>query len=130
MLLAKALQAEPLVVGAVGLAAFLGHLFPVFFGFRGGKGVATALGVMGGFGWPVGLGVLSTWLAVAVVSRLSSLAALVTAVMAPAYVWWWLRSETLTATTALMAALLVWRHRPNIARLLRGEESRIGQRPD
>jgi glycerol-3-phosphate acyltransferase PlsY len=128
VLLAKSLGAGPWVVGAAGLAAFVGHLFPVFFGFKGGKGVATALGVLSGFSWLMGLGVLATWIAVAYISKFSSLAALVAAVLAPVYAWLWAGSPALTAVTSVMAALLLWRHRPNIERLLKGEESKIGKK--
>lgn len=128
VLIAKALNAGPEVVGLVGLSAFVGHLFPVFFGFKGGKGVATALGVLSGFGWLVGLSVLATWIAVAYVSRFSSLAALVAAVLAPGYVWLWVGSPVLAGITGVMTGLLLWRHESNIKRLLKGEESRIGQK--
>jgi glycerol-3-phosphate acyltransferase PlsY len=128
VLLARSLGAEPLVVGAVGLAAFIGHLYPVFFGFKGGKGVATALGVLSGFSWLVGLAVLATWIATAFVSRISSLSALVAAALAPGYVWLLLHSDVLTGATLLMSVILILRHRANIERLLKGEESRIGRK--
>ena len=128
VLIAQSFSVEPLVVGAVGLAAFLGHLFPVFFQFRGGKGVATAFGVLSGFSGWIGLAVLATWVAVAAVSRISSLSALVAAVLAPGYLWYFLHSEILAGVGALMAILLIIRHRGNIMRLLRGEESRIGRK--
>ncbi|MGZ8217641.1 glycerol-3-phosphate 1-O-acyltransferase PlsY [Methylomagnum sp.] len=128
LLLAKALGAEPLIVAVVGLAAFVGHLFPVFFGFKGGKGVATAFGVLSGFSGWVGLAVLATWVAVAFISRISSLSALVAATLAPVYVWFLLRSDALAGAALVMAVLLIVRHRTNIERLLKGEESRIGQK--
>ncbi|MBS1213333.1 MAG: glycerol-3-phosphate acyltransferase [Proteobacteria bacterium] len=115
------------VLAACGLGAFLGHLYPVFFGFKGGKGVATALGVLLGFSWVTGLAALLTWLAVAFLSRVSSLAALVSAALAPFYVWFWLKSPVLVAATLLMSGLLIWRHRENIGRIRRGEEARIGR---
>lgn len=127
LLIAHGLSAPAEVLAAVGLAAFIGHLYPVFFGFKGGKGVATALGVLGGFSWIVGLAVLVTWLIVAYFSRISSLSALVAAVLAPFYVGFLLGSKALIATTALMSGLLIWRHQENIRRILRGEESRIGR---
>ncbi len=127
LLLAKSLGASLEVLAAAGLAAFIGHLYPVFFGFKGGKGVATALGVLTGFSWMTGLAVMFTWIAVAFISRISSLSALVAAILAPAYVWFLLGSLELTIATALMSALLVWRHQGNIQRILRGEESRIGR---
>jgi acyl phosphate:glycerol-3-phosphate acyltransferase len=116
-----------------GLAAFLGHLYPVFFRFQGGKGVATAAGVLIGIEPWLGLGVLASWVLVAVFLRYSSLAAIVAAVFAPTFylmgggVAW--DSEPLVAITiAAMSLLLLWRHRANIARLLAGQESRIGSK--
>ena len=116
----------------VGLAAFLGHLWPVFFRFQGGKGVATALGVLLGVSGWLGLAVALTWVLVAFVSRYSSLAALIAAVGAPAYyllldgVFWEADSRIAVAIGA-MALLLIWRHQENIERLLQGTESRLGQ---
>jgi glycerol-3-phosphate acyltransferase PlsY len=128
VLLARTLSAEPLLIGVVGLAAFAGHLFPVFFGFKGGKGVATALGVLSGFSGWVGLAVLATWIVTAFLSRISSLSALVAAALAPAYVWFLLHSEALTGATLVMTVILIVRHKANIQRLLKGEESRIGRK--
>jgi len=128
VLLAKAMGAEAAAIGAVGLAAFIGHLFPVFFGFKGGKGVATALGVLSGFSWLLGLAVLGTWIATAYVTRFSSLSALVAAALAPVYLWFILDSAVLTGAASAMSVLLIIRHRANIQRLLKGEESRIGQK--
>jgi acyl phosphate:glycerol-3-phosphate acyltransferase len=127
LLLAKALGASPAVLAAVGLAAFFGHIFPVFFGFKGGKGVATAGGVYFGFTWLAGLAVMLTWIAVAYISKISSLSALVAAALAPVYVWFLLGSPELTIASALMGAILIWRHKSNIQRILRGEESKIGR---
>lgn len=125
---AFALEAEtPVIVGA-GLAAFLGHLYPVFFGFHGGKGVATAFGAVTGLAWPVAAAMAATWLAVAVLSRYSSLASIVTAVSAPVYAWLLTGSATLAAGLMAMSVLLVWRHRANIGRIAGGTESRIGNR--
>jgi glycerol-3-phosphate acyltransferase PlsY len=128
VLLAKALSADPLVAALVGLAAFFGHLYPAFFQFKGGKGVATALGVLLGFSWTVGLAALSTWIATAFASRISSLAALVAAVFAPVYVWLLTGSEVLTGASVVMVSFLIWRHRGNIERLLQGQEARIGRK--
>lgn len=126
VVLANALNVGPLPLALVGLAAFLGHLYPLFFEFKGGKGVATALGALAGFSLLLGLAILLTWLAVAAVSRISSLAALTAAALAPLYGWWLLKESALTMTIFVMSGLLIWRHRGNIARLLAGEESRIG----
>ena len=128
VMLAQYLGATTDMVAAVGLAAFLGHLYPVFFGFKGGKGVATALGVLGGFSGWVGLSVLATWILMAVVFRYSSLSALTAAILAPVYVWFILKSPVLAGAALAMALLLVSRHRANIERLLKGEESRLGSK--
>ena len=127
LVVAKALDAPYEVLAAVGLAAFLGHLYPVFFGFKGGKGAATALGVLAGYSWLVGLASLLTWLSVAYLSRISSLAALTAAALAPLYVWFLLHSPVLTVATVLMCTVLFWRHKSNIRRILLGEESKFGR---
>ena len=112
---------------AAGLAAFLGHLYPVFLGFRGGKGVATYLGTLLALSFPVGLATCLTWLVVAGALRYSSLAALVAA--ASSAIWAWvLGAPTLIALALVLTALIFWRHSENIARLRAGTESRIGKR--
>jgi glycerol-3-phosphate acyltransferase PlsY len=117
---------------AAGLAAFLGHLYPIFFGFQGGKGVATALGVLMGVSPLLGLGVALTWLGVAWFFRYSSLAALLAAVLAPVYyalaadVLWWNFHGPVFGLLCAMGILLVWRHRDNVNRLLAGTESKLG----
>ena len=118
-------------VALAALAAFLGHLYPVFFRFQGGKGVATALGVLLGLAPLLGLATLVTWLIVAAFFRYSSLASLVAAVFAPVYMVLgsgiaWPASPAIAVAIAAMGALLIWRHRLNIARLLAGTESRLG----
>lgn len=113
---------------AVAAAAFVGHLFPVFHGFKGGKGVATALGVLLAIDWVLGLTTLSTWLIVAVFLRYSSLAALVSAVFAPIYFIFLFGVQPMAIAIAVMSALLIWRHKANIQKLLRGEEGRIGSK--
>jgi glycerol-3-phosphate acyltransferase PlsY len=106
------------------LAVVIGHLFPVWLGFRGGKGVATTLGVLLGLAWLLGLAALGTWILVALIFRYSSLAALFAVALAPAYAWW--LGEPQAGGIAIFLALLVWaRHAGNIRRLLKGEESRI-----
>lgn len=109
-----------------GFAAFLGHCYPIYLGFKGGKGVATFLGTVLALAWPVGLAVCGTWLAVAATLRLSSLAALVAAAMAPLYALLF-DLPRLSAGLVAMAILIFLRHRGNIARLLRGTEPRIGK---
>src|SRR5947207_2526868 len=108
------------------LAVFLGHLFPVYYRFAGGKGVATAAGVLFAIDWRLGLGTLATWLIIAAFLRYSSLAALVAAAFAPFFTALLIGFDAYFACVLVMSALLVWRHRPNIARLLAGTESRIG----
>lgn len=120
-------------VALVGLAAFLGHLWPVFFRFQGGKGVATAAGVILAFNPWLGLASLLTWLVMAVFFRYSSLASIVTAVFAPAYFLFghgvaWTAPRALVISLAVMGVLLVWRHAENINRLLAGTESKIGSK--
>ena len=127
VLAARAADLPPGLVALVGLAAFLGHLYPVFFGFRGGKGVATALGALLGMEPLLGAAVLATWIVVAGVSRYSSLAALVASVLAPVYAWVGSGHPGVVGAVSAMALLLVWRHRANIRRLLAGEEGRIGR---
>ena len=127
VLVARAADVPPGAVALVGLAAFLGHLYPAFFGFRGGKGVATALGVLLAMEPYLGAAVLATWIVVAGVSRYSSLAALVASVLAPGYAWVLSGDRGVVGAVALMAVLLVWRHHANIRRLVAGEEGRIGR---
>jgi glycerol-3-phosphate acyltransferase PlsY len=114
----------------VGGAAFLGHLYPVFFRFQGGKGVATALGVQFGLGWAIGAAVGLTWLFMAKVAKISSLAALISMGLAPLYIWLLWPSGELILMQLLITALLVWRHRSNIRNLLNGRESTIGHRKE
>ncbi|SCZ52599.1 glycerol-3-phosphate 1-O-acyltransferase PlsY [Thiohalomonas denitrificans] len=127
VLIARLFTAEPATLALVAMAAFLGHLYPVFFGFRGGKGVATAFGVLLGLTWPVALAALATWLVMAKVFRISSLSALTAAALAPVYALWFSPQPALVGMLTAMAALLIWRHRSNIRNLLAGKESHIGQ---
>jgi glycerol-3-phosphate acyltransferase PlsY len=127
LLIAKALGSSDAVLGAVGLSAFVGHLYPVFFGFKGGKGAATAGGVYYGYAWGIGLIVMLTWVAVAFLTRISSLSALIASALAPVYIWFFLGSPELTVASIMMGIVLFWRHKENIQRLLRGEESKIGR---
>jgi glycerol-3-phosphate acyltransferase PlsY len=116
------------VVALAGLAAFLGHLYPVFFRFQGGKGVATAAGVLLALNPWVGLASLGTWLAIAIVTRYSSLAALVTALLASVYVYLFSGDSQIVVAVAVMSVLLIWRHRANITKLLNGTESKLGSK--
>lgn len=120
-------------VALVALAAFLGHLFPVFFRFVGGKGVATALGVLAGISGLLGLAAALVWLGVAVALRYSSAASLTAALTSPLVYWLgdgraWSADPRILAAMGAMAALLVWRHAENIARLRQGTESRLGSK--
>lgn len=126
VLAGKLLLASPPILAATALAAFLGHLYPVFFGFKGGKGVATGFGAVLGLAWPVGLTMAGTWLVVALVTRYSSLSALTAAALAPVYTLLLAPVPAYVAAVCAMALLLVWRHRDNIQRLLAGTESKIG----
>jgi glycerol-3-phosphate acyltransferase PlsY len=117
---------EPAAAPLAGVAAFLGHLFPVFHGFKGGKGVATAAGVLFGLDWRIGLGTVATWIIIAVFFRYSSLAALISAAFAVFFTVLLLGFDTAAACVFIIASLLVWRHKENILRLAAGTESRIG----
>lgn len=120
------LHTSALVFALTAMAAFLGHLYPAFFGFKGGKGVATALGTQFGLHWMIGGGVALIWLFMAKVVKISSLAALVSMTAAPLIVWLvWPAPELVSMQTA-MTLLLIWRHRSNIRKLLSGQEGRIG----
>ncbi len=124
---------ERLALGTAGIAlisvaVFCGHLWPVFFRFKGGKGVATALGVLFGLNPLLGLATLITWIVVAYAFRYSSLAALVAAVFAPFYYTLLFGIDAIGLAVLIMSALLIWRHKKNIGNLLAGKESRIGKK--
>jgi glycerol-3-phosphate acyltransferase PlsY len=126
VLVARALVAED-AAQVAGFAAFLGHCFPVYLGFKGGKGVATFLGTLLALFWPAGIAACLTWLLTAAISRISSLSALVAAAMTPVWVSV-LGMPQAGLVTALLAALIFMRHDANIKRLLKGEEPRIGRK--
>ena len=122
-------------VAVVAMAAFVGHLWPVFFRFQGGKGVATAAGILFAVEPVLGAMVMGTWLLVAFVTRYSSLAALMASVLSPGYYLFgndvlWQTSAAELLSVMVMSLLLLWRHKENIGRLLRGEESKIGAKKD
>jgi len=123
------LDVPVLVFALAGLAVFLGHLYPVFFGFQGGKGVATALGVQFGLYWPIGATVGLVWLLMAKGVKISSLSALVAMAVAPLAVWYFWPAAELVVMQLVTSAILFWRHRSNIRNLLSGTESRIKSRP-
>ena len=114
-----------LLCGVV-IAVFLGHLFPIFHGFKGGKGVATACGILFGINWILGLATLGTWIIVAMFMRYSSLAALAAAVFGPIYFVFLFGFQPMGIALLVVCLLLIWRHRSNIQNLINGKESRIG----
>jgi acyl phosphate:glycerol-3-phosphate acyltransferase len=114
-------------IAGVVIATFIGHLYPVFFRFQGGKGVATAAGILLSIHPWLGLATLATWIVIAAIFRISSLAALVAAAFAPIYYVWLFGVNAMAAAIAAISVLLVWRHRENLRRLLAGEEGRIGR---
>ena len=121
------------VAALAGLAAFLGHLYPIFFGFQGGKGVATAAGALFGIDWLLGLATGTSWVVIAFFFRYSSLASLVAAFFAPAYYVLggkiaWTLNRTVLIAIIMMSLLLVWRHRANLRRLAAGTESKLGSK--
>jgi acyl phosphate:glycerol-3-phosphate acyltransferase len=125
LLAAYVLGREPAIVAAIG--AFLGHLFPVWLRFRGGKGVATYIGILLGLAWPAAIFFCAIWLATAALTRYSSLAALIASAATPAFLWW--RGDVAEAPVFLALSVLLWvMHRTNIARLLAGAEGKIGRR--
>lgn len=127
VLLAIQLQANTLTIALVALCALLGHVFPIYYGFKGGKGVATYYGVILGINWQLGLIALSIWLVVAFVLKISSLSALVSILSTPFILWYFSQSIELTSAVAVMSLLVFWRHKDNIKALLQGSEARIGK---
>jgi len=122
VLIAKTLGVESVILASVVFAAFLGHLYPIFFGFKGGKGVATTFGLTVGVTWMLGLVVSGTWFIVYKISKISSLSALVAAVLTPLYVWFIIEDTALVAVFILISVVLLWRHKSNIQRLMAGDE--------
>ncbi|MGH8746225.1 MAG: glycerol-3-phosphate 1-O-acyltransferase PlsY, partial [Burkholderiales bacterium] len=118
--------ADGVTAPLAGLAVFVGHLYPAFYRFRGGKGVATAAGVLLGLDPSLGLATVATWIVFVLFFRISSLAALAAALFAPFYAWWLFGLRPLLAVVLAIALLLMWRHRANLGRLLAGAEPRIG----
>lgn len=113
------------VVGGVMLAALLGHILPIFFGFQGGKGVATGMGAFLGLSWLLGGILIAVWALVIVITRLSSLGAVVATLIAPFVTWLLINNAVLTATVSVMSMILLIRHRGNITRLIKGAEAKI-----
>lgn len=125
VLVAHYLNSSDLILALTALAAFLGHLFPVFFGFKGGKGVATALGVQFALAWPIGLTIAVVWLFIAYGLKISSLAALVSQALFPIVVWYFMPSVPVIIVAIVISLLLIWRHKSNIEKLLSGTENKI-----
>lgn len=128
VLAAQFMQFDMNAIALVGLAAFLGHLYPVFFGFQGGKGVATALGVYFGMAWQAGLLFVIIWLIVAIISRISSLSALTATLFMPAFFYYLYESLEVVGITSLIALLIFWRHRSNIRNIVNGTEKHLGHK--
>lgn len=125
VLLATWYSLSSLGIAIVALTAFIGHLFPVFFGFIGGKGVATALGCILALSWPSGIAWILTWLVVASITRYSSLAAIVASLLVPFYLWFFTHHLAYVVAITLISLLLIYRHKSNIQKLLQGTESKI-----
>jgi glycerol-3-phosphate acyltransferase PlsY len=128
VLAAQLMQLDMNIIALTGLAAFLGHLYPIFFNFKGGKGVATALGVYFGLYWLAGLLFVVVWLLVASISRISSLSALTATLLIPVFFYYIDESPWVVGTTSVMAILIFWRHRSNIKNILNGVEKRLGHK--
>jgi len=130
VLTANLMGVTPLILAVVAMAAFLGHLYPIFFRFKGGKGVATALGCQFGLGWQIGGLIALIWLFMAKVVKISSLSALVSMALAPLVVWLFWPEPELVAMQIIMSIILFWRHRSNIQNLLAGSEEAIKDNSD
>ncbi|QFU21642.1 glycerol-3-phosphate 1-O-acyltransferase PlsY [Shewanella eurypsychrophilus] len=117
---------DPVSLGLIAVAACVGHIFPVFFKFKGGKGVATAFGAMAPIGHDLALFLIGTWIIMVLISRYSSLAAILTALLAPVYTWY--LDDRFTIPVAMLSALIVIRHKDNILRLIKGEESKVSRK--
>lgn len=126
VLVVSQLQTDTLIIALVGLFALLGHIFPIYYGFKGGKGVATYYGVIFGMNLLVGLIASAIWLGMAVIVKISSFSALVSIFFTPFILWYFSQSVELTSAAAFMSILVFWRHKRNIKSLLQGSEEKIG----
>lgn len=124
--LAFRIGVDPVSLGLIAVSACVGHIFPVFFKFKGGKGVATAFGAMAPIGNDFALALITTWIVMVLISRYSSLAAIITAMLAPAYTWY--LDDRFIIPVSMLSALIVIRHKDNIHRLLKGEESKVSRK--
>ena len=120
-------QTDNLIIGLAGLFALLGHIFPIYYGFKGGKGVATYYGAILAINWQVGIITLAIWMSVAALLKISSLSALVSIFLTPLVLWYFSPSIELCSAVALMSLIVFWRHKRNIKSLLQGSESKIGK---
>jgi glycerol-3-phosphate acyltransferase PlsY len=120
------LGVDAIALGVIAIAACLGHIFPIFFKFKGGKGVATAFGAMAPIGADLSLSLICTWMILVLICRYSSLAAIITALLAPIYTWYF--DERFTLPVAMLSLLIVIRHKDNIQRLIKGEESKVSRK--
>lgn len=128
LLIGRALQVPEVILASLGVAAFLGHLYPIFFQFEGGKGVATFIGILYGLAWPAGVAFMFVWVVIAATFRYSSLSALVATALSPALVFIMVPSYAYLTATLLMAGFIFWRHQANIRKLLSGTERKIGSK--
>jgi acyl phosphate:glycerol-3-phosphate acyltransferase len=128
VLIGRALHAPDMILAGMGVAAFLGHLYPIFFQFKGGKGVATFIGILYGLAWQAGVAFMLVWIMIAATFRYSSLSALVATALSPVLVFISVPSYAYLAATLLMAGFIFWRHQANIRKLLTGTERKIGSK--
>lgn len=128
VLAARMLELDELTIALVMFAAFIGHLYPIFFRFEGGKGVATLIGCLLALNLPAGAAFLGTWILIAAIFRYASLASLAAAIIAPFYVWYFTGSTEFYISTIVMSLILVFRHRSNIQKLASGKEDKIGKK--
>ncbi len=124
------LSADATAIAITGIAAFLGHLYPLYYRFKGGKGVATFYGVLLGTNWMIGLAALAVWVLMILLFRISGLSALVSATSSPFITWYFDGSEVLIAAVSFMAILLIWRHRSNIKQMLAKDEDKTTTKPE
>lgn len=128
VLIAVQFQADLLTIALTGLFALLGHVFPLYYGFKGGKGVATFYGVIFGINWQLGLIAIAAWLVIAALLKISSLSALISIFITPFALWYFSHSIELTSAVALMSIIVFWRHKKNIIALMQGTENKIGEK--
>lgn len=128
VLIAVQFQADMLTIALTGLFALLGHVFPLYYGFKGGKGVATFYGVIFGIHWQLGLIAVAAWLVIAAILKISSLSALISIFLTPFALWYFSPSIELTSAVALMSMIVFWRHKKNIVALIQGTETKIGEK--